>query len=122
RPNHIKPNENSPVSFKIAGPKGTVGFCNTTIPKNDVSYEASPLVFIDNQQAQNQGYNEDDNNFYVWYTTNFSTHQISIQFMISPTSKASLGSMLAIVITIPEIIAVYTIIATKNLRRKPEDI
>jgi hypothetical protein len=29
---------------------------------------------------ENQGYTQDGNNYYVWYTTHFSTHEVSIVF------------------------------------------
>ncbi|HLN88676.1 MAG TPA: hypothetical protein VK253_01275, partial [Candidatus Binatia bacterium] len=33
------------------------------------------------QQCQNQGYTEDTKNYFVWYTTHFSTHEVSIVFL-----------------------------------------
>ena len=37
--------------------------------------------------AQSQGYTQDTNNYYVWYTTHFSTHQISIIFTSTTSSQ-----------------------------------
>ena len=68
------------VSFTLTGENGTVGFCNMTIPVGDVPYGTTPVVFIDNATAQNQGYTCDGNNYHVWFTTHFSTHQVSITF------------------------------------------
>ena len=49
-------------------------------------------MYIDGQPAQNQGYTQDNDNYYVWYTTHFSTHQISIVFTASsPNPTASHG-------------------------------
>jgi hypothetical protein len=90
-----------------------------TIPKNDVSYGSNPVVYIDGQQALNQGYTEDANNFYVWYTTSFSTHQVSIQFIALKTSLA-LGPVLVVSVAAVEIISVFTFIAVRRLRQKPE--
>jgi hypothetical protein len=91
-----------------------------TIPKTAISYGTSPVVYIDDQQAPNQGYTQDANDFYVWYTTSFSTHQVSIQFVVPSTSPASsLGPVLAVVTTVAEIILIFTVIAVKRLRQKP---
>ena len=74
------------VSFTVTGESGTTGFGNITIPKSAVPYGSTPTVYIDNQTAQTQGYTQDANNYYVWYTTQFSTHQISIVFTTTSSS------------------------------------
>jgi hypothetical protein len=116
------------VSFKITGPSGTAGLGNMTIPKNDVSYGISPVVYIDGQKALNQGYTQDANNFYVWYTTNFDTNlvnggsQVTVQFLSPSTSSASSSlSAFAVGIAGAEAITVFTVIAARHLRRKPDD-
>jgi hypothetical protein len=60
-----------------------------TIPKSAIPFGTSPIIYIDNQAAQNQGYTQDPNNYYVWYTTHFSTHQITIQFTTAQTYAPS---------------------------------
>jgi len=69
--------------FTVTGESGNLGYCNITIPKNLAPSEAAPIVFIDGQQAQIQGYTQDVNNYYVWFITHFSTHQVSIVFKAS---------------------------------------
>jgi hypothetical protein len=109
------------LSFTITGPNATTGFSNITIPKTAIIQGTSPTVIIDDQQTPNQGYTQDADNFYVWYTTQFSSHKMKIQF-IMPTNlqESSFASLFAIGITVPEIILIYTLIAIKRLRRKPE--
>jgi hypothetical protein len=68
------------ISFNLTGQNGAVGLGNLTIPKNAIPYQTAPAVYIDGQQIENQGYTQDADNYYVWYTTHFSTHQISIVF------------------------------------------
>ena len=110
------------VSFTLTGEGGTTGFCIMTIPKTVVPNGTTPIVFIDGPRASNQGYTQDDTNFYVWYTTQFSTHQVKIQFDASSTSQATLfGPLFAVAITVPEIILIYTVIAIRRLKRKPEN-
>jgi hypothetical protein len=93
-----------------------------TIPKTAISDAKSLVVFIDGQQAANQGYTQDANNFYVWYTTQFSTHKVIIQFVVPLTSSVtSSGPVLAVLIAVPEIILIYTLIAMRRLRRKPDN-
>ena len=68
------------VSFTVIGESGTTGFSNITIPKSAVPYGITPTIYIDSQQASNQGFTQDSKNYYVWYTTSFSTHGVSIGF------------------------------------------
>jgi hypothetical protein len=93
-----------------------------TIPKTAIQFGTTPVIYIDDQQALNQGYTQDANNYYIWYTTQFSTHQVKIQFVVPSTLQAiSFGSVLAVGITVPEIILIYTVIAIKRLKRKPDN-
>ena len=93
-----------------------------TIPKTALLNGKNPVVFIDDQQATNQGYTQDSENFYVWYTTQFSTHQMKIQFAVPLTSQeSSFGTLFAVGVIVPEIVLVYIVIAVKRLRRRPEN-
>ena len=78
------------LSFTLTGQSGTTGFSNITIPKNSVTNGMTPKIYVDGQPALNQGYTQDSNNYYVWYTTRLSSHQISIIFTMpsapSPTN------------------------------------
>jgi hypothetical protein len=114
------------VSFIISGPKGTAGLGNMTIPKTAIPYGKNPVVYIDSQKAPNQGYTQDTNNFYVWYTTHFGTNladigsQVTVQFAVPSTSPAvSTGLVLVVIITPVEIILIFAVIAVKRLRQKP---
>ena len=86
------------LSFTVIGAAGTTGFSNITIPKSAVSYGTKPTISIDGQPASSQGYTQDSNNNYVWYTTSFSnagqsigfvTHDVSIVFTQTSTSAPS---------------------------------
>jgi hypothetical protein len=110
------------VSFTVTGEDGTIGFSNMTFPKSAVSNGDNPIVFIDGQKAQNQGYTQDTTSFYVWYSTEFSTHQVTTQFTLPSTSStSSFGPLFAICLTIPEIVLIYTVIAVRRLRQRPEN-
>jgi YVTN family beta-propeller protein len=76
------------VSFTVTGERGTTGFSNITIPISVVAY-GTPTIYIDGQPAQSQGYTQDANNYYVWYTTSFSTHQISIVFTTASSNPSA---------------------------------
>jgi hypothetical protein len=76
------------LSFVITGESGTTGFSNITIPKSSVPYDSMPTVYIDNQLAQDQGYTQDNDNYFVWYTTYFSTHEVSIVFNEASSSPS----------------------------------
>ena len=110
------------VSLTVTGENGTTGYSNITIPKTLVLYGTTPTVFIENQQATNQGYTQDAENFCVWYTTQFSAHQINIQFTKPLTTQTeSYVNVLTIGLIIPEIVLVFTVMAVKRLKRKPEN-
>ena len=68
------------VSFTLTGESGTTGFANFVIPKTAIPYGVIPTVYVGGEPAQNQGYTQDGQNFYVWFTTHFSTHQVEISF------------------------------------------
>jgi hypothetical protein len=74
------------VSFNVTGQNGTTATSNMAIPKSAVPYGKNPIIYIDNQPAQNQGYCQDNSNYYVWYTIHFSTHKVSIFFTITSPS------------------------------------
>ena len=84
-----KATSSTTLSFTVTGTSGTVGLGNITIPKSAVAYGTTPTVNIDGLAASNQGYTQDSNNYYVWYTTTFTTHQISITFTRMVYSPAS---------------------------------
>ncbi len=68
------------LSFILTGESGTTGFANFVIPKTAIPYGVEPTVLVSGEPAQNQGYTQDGQNFYVWFTTHFSTHQVEISF------------------------------------------
>jgi hypothetical protein len=113
----------SAIYYTLTGNSGDTGSSQMTIPKSVIINGKTPIVFIDDQQAPNQGFTQDSENFYVSYTTQFSTHQIKIEFAKSLTSQtASIGIWFALGLIVPEIIIIYTVLAVKRLRRKPEDL
>ncbi|MCW4029321.1 MAG: right-handed parallel beta-helix repeat-containing protein [Candidatus Bathyarchaeota archaeon] len=75
------------LSFTVTGQSGTIGFSNITIPKDNVPYGETPTVYIDNEPCPNQGYTQDENNYYVWYTIHFSTHKVTINFSDSDSPQ-----------------------------------
>jgi hypothetical protein len=107
------------ISFNITGEPGSTGFSNVTIPKSAVQNGIAPQLYIDGKLCANQGYTEDANNFYVWYTTHFSTHQVSIVFNTTPQTDSSL---LVTVVSITAVVAVLclVLILTMRNRKKPE--
>jgi hypothetical protein len=115
------------VSFNLKGTNGDEGIGNFTIPKSAVDSGTDPKVFIDNAQTSNQGYNQDERNYYVWFTTHFSSHEVSIVFS-APVSKADWISQntiyLVVLISIVLISASGVVIYKKreNLKEKFENI
>jgi hypothetical protein len=84
--------DSTTLSFTSKGESDITSFENITIPKSAVTYGISPIIFINNQSTINQGYNQDNNNYYVWYATHISRPEVSIVFTgnsISPTPATS---------------------------------
>jgi outer membrane protein assembly factor BamB len=77
-------NSTTTISFTVTGPSGTEGYGTIILPKEAIPYGSTPLVYIDGVLAENQTYTEDDDYYYISYSTHFSTHDISIIFT-SPT-------------------------------------
>jgi hypothetical protein len=102
------------VSFTVTGASGTTGFGNVTIPKSAVSYGTTPNIYIDGQPATNQGYTQDANNYYVWYTTHFSTHQISIVFTVASSSSLPQWAIYGVMAAV----AIVAIVAVALVLRK----
>jgi hypothetical protein len=83
------------LSFVLNGPSDDVGFSNITIPASAVQTGSIPTIYVDGQPTSNQGYGQDADNYYVRYTTHFSTHQISISFT-QPNHTLAAYSMTAV--------------------------
>jgi hypothetical protein len=88
------------VSFNVKGTNGDEGTGNFTIPKSAVDFGATPTVYIDNAQAKSQGYCEDESNYYVWFTTHFSSHDICIVFLAQVSKAESLTQNLMYIVTV----------------------
>ncbi len=107
------------MTFDVTGDTGTVGFGNVTIPKSAVAPDSTPVLYIDGAVALDQGYTEDANNFYVWYTVHFSSHEVSIVFTVTPQTRNDLpqGVLIAIVAVIVVVVDA-TVILIWRARRK----
>lgn len=105
--------------FSLTGKSGTVGFANFTISKDQIPYGTRPTIFIDDEIATSQGYSQDSNNYYMWLTTPFSTHQVAVVFSAESTETTSTEIPLWIVaVPIAIVIAIVSlIIFMKNNNR-----
>jgi len=68
--------------FNLDSAKPSTGFSNITLPKILIHDGTSPTIYVDDEKAENQGYTQDTDNYYVWYTTDLSRNQISIIFKV----------------------------------------
>jgi hypothetical protein len=103
------------VNFTVTGESGTEGFGNMTIAKSAIPYGTTPVVYIDGQPAANQGFTEDADNYYVWFTTHFSIHEVTIQFNSSRAATLTVWYLIALVVVVA---AVCFIIVALCRRRK----
>jgi len=97
------------VYFILSGESFTTSVVNVTIPKSAVLYGITPTVYNNNLPTQGQGYTQDSINYYVWFTTYFTTHQVSITFTEASSSSqpqeviSGIAVALSIVIIVPVI-------------------
>jgi hypothetical protein len=111
------------VTFTVTGENGSSGLGIMTVPKSIIPYGTNPMLYIDNELAEDSGFTQDTENFYVFFTTKFSTHQMTIKFALPSTAQiSSFGSLLAVIVIVPQIILVYSVIAIRRLKRKPEEV
>lgn len=86
----ITPNQTlrtTAVDFTLTGPAGTDGFCNITLPKTAIPFGTNPVIYIDGVEAANQLCTQDADNYYITFTTHFSTHQIEVMFTTTTASN-----------------------------------
>jgi len=95
------------VSFTVILESESPRFCNITIPKNVVPYGTIPVVKVDSEPAIDQGYTQDNDSYYVWYTASLSEYSLSIVFtsppritLLSPSSQTYIISGVSSVYTV----------------------
>ena len=110
-------NATTVVAFTITGEAGTTGFANITIAKSAIPYGTIPKVYIDGAEAANQGYTEDADNYYIWFTTHFSTHQVTIHFANAPVQTTAIWPYIAPVV-VAALIILLTVVAVMRRRKK----
>ena len=109
--------DSTTVSFTLTGENNTTGFSNITIPINAVPDGTTPTIYIDGHPAQNQGYTQDGSNYYVWYSTHFSTHQITILFT-AKSSVPELTSSIVLALFIMYAVSVVVVLALRKTQGK----
>ncbi len=105
------------LSFTITGESGTTGFGNITIPKSQVPTGTMPTILIDGLLVDSQGFTQDAENYYVWYTTHFSTHDVSIVFKAAPPTQAT-DNTLTILGVVTAVVVLAAIAGVLVLRRR----
>ncbi|MCW4025018.1 MAG: right-handed parallel beta-helix repeat-containing protein [Candidatus Bathyarchaeota archaeon] len=85
------------LSFTLQGETGTSGYTNITISKSQIPNGVNPVVNIDGVAAPNQSFTEDSQNYYVYFTVSFSTHQLDITFTVQPAADFTMWIILVVV-------------------------
>lgn len=78
---------NTDIAFTVTGLNGSAGFMNMTIPKNSILGGTEPTVAANGAQAENEGFAQDGDNFYVWFTMlpqwdNSNRGYVAIHFLL----------------------------------------
>jgi hypothetical protein len=83
---------NTDIDFNMIELNGSNAFVNMTIPKNAILGGTEPGVAINGGLSRNNGFTQDNENFYVWFTTqplwdNNNRSQVSVRFLLAPNHK-----------------------------------
>jgi hypothetical protein len=83
---------NTDIDFNVIELNGSTAFLNLTVPKNAILGGTEPIVAINGDLSRNNGFSQDNKNFYVWFTTqplwdNNNQSQVSIRFLLAPNHK-----------------------------------
>jgi uncharacterized repeat protein (TIGR02543 family) len=108
-------NTTTTVSLTVIAQNSISGLGNITIPKTAIPYGTTPIVYVNNNQSPNQGYTQDANNYYIWYSTGTPTYALSIAFGTSPISE-SFPYWAVLTIAIITVVAVVTILIFRKKR------
>jgi hypothetical protein len=76
-----------------------------------------PEVYIDGQKVSDQGFTQDSENYYVWFSTHFSTHDVSIDFEPQSQNIAN-ASDIFLAVGIGVIIAVLIVVSLFIVKRR----
>jgi YVTN family beta-propeller protein len=80
------------VSFILNGTHGTTGTTTITVPKSAIPTGYLPKVYINGTLASDQSYTQDGTNYYVTFSTQFSTHLVQIDFSSSSETTSATSS------------------------------
>jgi hypothetical protein len=97
------------ISFTLTGQSASTGFGNITIIKNSIPYGTTPTIYVDNQKCPEQGYTQDDDLYYVWFTVHFSTHKIAIVFAADSQAPTSTVPELFWLVILPLLLFVLAV-------------
>jgi hypothetical protein len=115
-------NGSTNVAFTVTGESGTLGTGNLTLSKNAIPYGTTPLVYVDGVLVEAQGYSEDADNYYIWYTVHFSSHDMTIEFTSNQnTIESGFSIWLAVGVVAFFLIVGLLLIIVFLKRRKKED-
>jgi hypothetical protein len=87
---------NTNIRFQLRGLSGSAAFMNITIPKSALLEGTEPVVNTNGINPMNDGFTQDNENFYVWFTThplwdNSNVSDVGIIFLLA-TSHQKLQS------------------------------
>lgn len=80
------------IDFTLTGQAGTVGATTIAIPKTDLPPGTRPVLMEGGVRVQNQVLTEDANDYYIAFTTQFSTHNFVLQVEQATQSTSTSAS------------------------------
>ena len=108
------------ITFLTRGDPGNYDFVNITIPKSAITYGTTQKVYFDNQPAEDQGYTQDADNYYVWCTTRFSQNFFGTRTIVfadaqtTQTITVILGIIAAAIIAIVVAVTIFLLWGRKR--------
>jgi outer membrane protein assembly factor BamB len=103
----------------VTGPSGEMGDCNITIPRSLIPSGTAPEVNIGDKSAVQQGFTQDSDNYYVWFSTHFSTNSVAIMFSAQNSGTPSVSILFLAIILVVLVLSASLLIYFKK-RKNPE--
>ncbi|MCW3995804.1 MAG: hypothetical protein NWE98_06615 [Candidatus Bathyarchaeota archaeon] len=106
------------LNLTIIADTSNTYFANITIPKSGIPYGNTPSIYLNTNPVQDQGFTQDEENYYVWLTNHFNNYfygTLTIVFThpFSPTNALIIGTIVAILL-----IAALAIVIWKKRRQR----
>jgi hypothetical protein len=109
------------LSLNIIGQNSSSNVNAISVPKSAVAYGVSPKIYVNSQEALDQGFSQDANNYYVWYKTTFRNYELSIVFATNASQAEFPLAILALVVIFIFSLSIAALVLSKKRKENCEE-